>query len=107
MSILELFCSVDDFWQQFSPRWHHVLLSSRQRHRLRPTQLHPSEIMTIAILFHQSHERTFTPSQPHQLPGQPGRRLMAYGHQPKKPSLGLQLLTLPGAWLIPNSRYHR
>jgi hypothetical protein len=30
----------------------------RQRQRWRPTQLHPSEIMTSAILFHQSHYRT-------------------------------------------------
>ncbi len=59
MSILELFCSVDDFWHQLAPSWHQDLLSSGQRQRLRPTQLHPSEIMTIVILFHQSHYRTF------------------------------------------------
>ena len=59
MSILELFCSVDDFWQQFAPNWQHDLLTSGQRQRLRPTQLYPSEITTILILFHQSHYRTF------------------------------------------------
>jgi hypothetical protein len=59
MSILELFCSVDDFWQQFAPSWQRTLVESGQRRRLRPTQLHPSEIMTIVILFHQSHYRTF------------------------------------------------
>jgi hypothetical protein len=59
MSILELFCSVDDFWQHFAPNWHHDLLTSGQRQRLRPTQLHQSSIMTILILFHQSHYRTF------------------------------------------------
>jgi hypothetical protein len=59
MSILELFCSVDDFWQQFAPNWHHDLLTSGQRQRLRPTQMYPSELMTIVILFHQSHYRTF------------------------------------------------
>jgi hypothetical protein len=59
MSILELFCSVDDFWQQFAPNWHHDLLTSGQRQRLHPTQMYPSEIMTILILFHQSHYRTF------------------------------------------------
>jgi hypothetical protein len=59
MSILELFCSVDDFWQQFAPQWQHDLLTSGQRQRLRPTQMYPSEIMTILILFHQSHYRTF------------------------------------------------
>lgn len=59
MSILELFCSVDDFWQQFAPTWHHSLLAAGQRKRLRATQMHPSEMMTIMILFHQSHYRTF------------------------------------------------
>jgi hypothetical protein len=35
------------------------LLASGARQRLRATRLHPSEIMTIAILFQQSHYRTF------------------------------------------------
>jgi hypothetical protein len=59
MSILDLFCAVDDFWQQFAPRWQHELLATGQRHRWRATSLHPSEIMTILIVFHQSHYRTF------------------------------------------------
>lgn len=59
MSILDLFCSVDEFWQQFAPWWQGQLLASGARQRLRPTRLHPSEIMTIAILFQQSHYRTF------------------------------------------------
>ncbi len=59
MSILELFCSVDDFWQQFAPQWQQELLTCGQRQRNRLTQMHPSEIMTILILFHQSHYRTF------------------------------------------------
>ncbi len=59
MSILELFCSVDDFWQQFAPNWQNSLLAAGQRQRMRATQMHPSEMMTIIILFHQSHYRTF------------------------------------------------
>lgn len=59
MSILELFCSVDDFWQQFAPKWQSELLAAGQRQRLRATQMHPSEMMTIVILFQQSHYRTF------------------------------------------------
>lgn len=59
MSILALFCSVDEFWQQFAPWWQRQLLASGARQHLRPTRLHPSEIMTIAILFQQSHYRTF------------------------------------------------
>ena len=59
MSILDLFCSVDEFWQQFAPWWQQQLLLSGARQRRRSSRLHPSEIMTIAILFQQSHYRTF------------------------------------------------
>ena len=59
MSILELFCSVDDFWQQFAPTWQQDLLTSGERQRVRPGQMYPSEMMTIVILFQQSHYRTF------------------------------------------------
>ncbi len=59
MSILELFCSVDEFWQQFAPQWERELLASGQRRRQRATRRHPSEIMTIVIRFQQSGYRTF------------------------------------------------
>ncbi len=59
MSILELYCSVDAFWQRFEPRWERELLASGLRQRRRATRLHPAEIMTILILFQQSGYRTF------------------------------------------------
>jgi Transposase DDE domain len=59
MSLLELFCSVDDFWQQYAPNWQHSLMTSGKRQHLRATQMYPSEMMTILILFQQSHYRTF------------------------------------------------
>ena len=59
MSILDLYCSVDAFWQQFAPWWEREQLASGQRHRRRATRLSPSEIMTILILFQQSGYRTF------------------------------------------------
>lgn len=60
MSILDLFCSVDAFWQWFAPQWERELVTSGQRRqRRRATRLHPSELMTIAILFQQSGYRTF------------------------------------------------
>lgn len=59
MSILELFCSVDDFWQQFAPNWQRTLVTSGQRKRWRATEMPPSELMTIVILFHHPHYRTF------------------------------------------------
>lgn len=59
MSILDLLCAVDDFWQQFAANWQQTLVTSGQRKRLRATPMYPSELMTMAILFHQSHYRTF------------------------------------------------
>jgi hypothetical protein len=58
MSLLELFCDVDDFWLRFEPQWKASRLAAGQR-RTRAGQLCPSEVMTILIHFHQSHYRTF------------------------------------------------
>jgi len=59
MSLLTLFCNVDDFWQAFQPYWQGVMLASGVEHRFRAPRLSPSEIMTILIHFHQSHYRDF------------------------------------------------
>jgi hypothetical protein len=59
MSLLELFCHVDDFCQTFLPSFHAHLLASGMRQRHRARRLSCSEIMTILILFHQSHYRDF------------------------------------------------
>src|SRR5262245_9395511 len=61
MGILELFCCVDEFWVRFEPEWRRELLAAGpagKRKRLRPGELHPSEIMTILIWSHQSHYPT-------------------------------------------------
>ena len=59
MSLLELFCQVDDFCRQFVPEWRQLQLTSGAIQRQRSTQLSLSEIMTILIWFHCSHYRTF------------------------------------------------
>ena len=62
MSILDLCCSVDAFWQRFEPLWERELLRSGARQRRRATRLHPAEILTILtirILFQHSGYRTF------------------------------------------------
>lgn len=59
MSLLELFCSVDDFCRTFEPVWNAQRLTNTHHHRNRARSLALSEIMTILILFHQSHYRTF------------------------------------------------
>lgn len=58
MSILDLFCSVDDFWQEFAPQWErHLLTQGRQRQR--QGEMCPSEMLTILIYFHFSGMRNF------------------------------------------------
>ena len=58
MSVLELFCDVDDFMLSFATQWKATQVkASKQRERA--GQLSPSEVMTILIHFHQSHYRTF------------------------------------------------
>lgn len=59
MSILDLYCSVDAFWQVFEPLWEQEQVANGQRRRKRATRLSPSEIMTILILFQASGFRTF------------------------------------------------
>ena len=58
MSLLEVFCAVDDFLLSFESQWNaNQLQEGKQRERT--GQLCPSEVMTILIHFHQSHYRTF------------------------------------------------
>ena len=58
MSLLELFCAVDDFLLSFAPQLKAMQLAAgKQRERV--GQLSASEVMTILIHFHQSHYRTF------------------------------------------------
>ena len=58
MSLLELFCSVDDFMIGFEPQLKAMQLASGKQ-RERRGQLCLSEVMTLLIHFHQSHYRTF------------------------------------------------
>lgn len=59
MSLVETFCHVDDFCQYFEPRWEQYQLQSGLRQRRRKSKLSLSEVMAIAIHFHQSGYRTF------------------------------------------------
>lgn len=60
MSLLELFCDVDDFCQAFEP-WlaKQQLEGSRGSKRGPQPRLSKSEIMTIVIHFHQAGYKTF------------------------------------------------
>jgi hypothetical protein len=59
MSLLDLYCSVDAFWQRFEPLWERELLAWGRRQRRRSARLRPAEIFTIPILIQQSGYRTF------------------------------------------------
>jgi hypothetical protein len=58
MSLLELYCDVDDFCQEWTQR-HPKALTSRSGQSVRQPGLSDSEIMTIVIHFHQSGYRHF------------------------------------------------
>lgn len=59
MSLLELFCDVDDFCRSFEPEWQQALVAGGKRRRNRTGQLSLSEIVTIVIHFHQAQYRNF------------------------------------------------
>ena len=58
-SLVELFCHVDDFCQGFLPVMERKMIHSGVRTRKRDRSLTVSEVMTLLILFHQSHYRNF------------------------------------------------
>ena len=58
MSILKLFCHVDDFCQWLAT-WENAKLLGVARRRGPAPRLSLSEVMTILIHFHQSHYRDF------------------------------------------------
>ena len=61
MSIVSLFCEIDDFFLEYE-KWkstHCLPETIPIETRGRPRRLHPSEVMTILIAFQQSNYRTF------------------------------------------------
>lgn len=59
MSLVELFCAVDDFCQLHEAAYEQHLLTAGHVKRIRRPQLSASEMMTIIIHFHQASYRTF------------------------------------------------
>ena len=58
-TLIILFCIVDEFCKEFYPEWEKTLLIQGVRKRCRPSQISPSEIMTILIYFHMLRFRDF------------------------------------------------
>lgn len=58
-SLTEVFCLIDDFCQVFEPEWEKHLLANGQKKRRRQGSLCLSELMTLAVVFHQLRFRQF------------------------------------------------
>lgn len=59
MDLVALFYLIDEFCQEFEPRWREQRIASGQRQRTKPSRMSLSEILTIIIHFHYSNHRTF------------------------------------------------
>src|SRR5436305_11363738 len=59
MSLLELFCHVDEFCVRFCPQFNARLIADGAKHRNRARSLCESEILTLLLWFHRSGYRTF------------------------------------------------
>jgi hypothetical protein len=59
MELVALFYLIDEFCQEFEPKWRAERLASGLQQRNRRCRLSLSEILTIIIHFHQSHHRNF------------------------------------------------
>lgn len=57
--IEDIFCEIDDFCKDYYQKNSQYLLPSVNRKRIRHCRMSSSEVMTILILFHLSHYRTF------------------------------------------------
>lgn len=57
--IENIFCEIDDFCKEFYQNQSYRILPNPNRKRIRYCKMASSEIMTIIILFHLSHYRTF------------------------------------------------
>lgn len=53
IDLVKLFCNIHDFWMNFENQWNQMLLAQGKRSPRRLPGLHPSEVMTIIILFHR------------------------------------------------------
>lgn len=59
MDLEVLFCTIDDFCQNFAKQFNAKLIDDKQVKRARKSRLSLSEVMTIMIYFHSSSYRNF------------------------------------------------
>jgi transposase len=58
-NLIELYCLMDDFCQEFEPQLNARLISDGKRRRVRASGLSLAELMTLVVLFHQLRYRQF------------------------------------------------
>src|SRR5688572_3958970 len=63
MDILTVFCQIDDFCNEFEPKFNQMLLSDGNRQRNKPAAMRLSEVMTILVMFHLSSYTRFVERQ--------------------------------------------
>jgi len=59
MELVALFYLIDEFCQEFEPKWRAQRVASGLAQRNKPCRMSLSEILTIIVHFHQSHHRNF------------------------------------------------
>jgi hypothetical protein len=66
LTLISIFCDVDDFCKQFEPEWRKILIENQdkqligdKKRRNRRTELSLSEAITIITMFHKTRYRTF------------------------------------------------
>ncbi len=59
MDLVKLFCELDDFYQDYLQTFSNTFFPANGKNLPHHCRLHPSEVMTIVVHFHQSSYRTF------------------------------------------------
>ena len=87
-NLTELYCHIDDFYQQFKPEFEKQLIENGRK-RVRACKLSVPEIMTILVLFHQLRYRQFKGFYYHHMLG------MMKGYFPNLPSYSRFIELIP------------
>src|SRR6185437_8006089 len=57
--LTEIFCLIDDFCKHFDQTQRNYILPNPERKRKKPCTISLAELITIVVMFHLSHYRTF------------------------------------------------
>lgn len=57
--LTELFYYIDEFCRIYTPVWNKQLLKSGTKHRIKPSRMSASEVITVIVMFHHLRYRDF------------------------------------------------